>query len=125
MKPLSNDLRTRIVAMYKAGGKSYAEVAEHYGVSVVSVIRFVKMDREGRSLEPKPHTGGPTAIYDEAFREGLRKHVEGHPDATLEEIREGLGSPISIPWLHRTLQAMGVRRKKKPVRRGEAEARRG
>ena len=44
MKPFSVDLRERIVALYKAGGKSYAEVAEHFSVSERSVKRFVLKD---------------------------------------------------------------------------------
>ena len=115
MKPLSTDLRDRIVALHKAGGKSYAEVAEHFSVSVRSVIRFVKLDRQGQALEPKAHTGGPAPKYDDAFRDRLRDQVGKHPDATLEQIREEMGSPISLGRLHGILTEMGARRKKKPV----------
>lgn len=115
MKPLSKDLRERIVALHNGGGKSYAEVAEHFSVSVRSVMRFVKLDRQGQSLDPKPHTGGPAPTYDDAFRERLRDLVGKHPDATLEQMREEMGSPISLGRLHGILAEMGARRKKKPV----------
>lgn len=117
MKPISLDLRERIVALYKAGGRSFAEVAGHYDVSVRSVIRFVMMDRREESLAPKPHTGGPAPTYDASFRERLRREVDARPDATLEQLREALGSSISIARLHGILAEMGARRKKKPVRR--------
>ena len=117
MKPHSLDLRERIVALYRSGGKSYAEVARHFTVGVQSVQRFVSKDSQGESLAPKPHSGGPAPTYDEAFRERLRKEVEAHPDATLEQLREALGSTISPSRLHYILEEMGSRRKKKPIRR--------
>lgn len=117
MKPISVDLRERIVALYKSGKKSYAEVAEHFSVSQQSVRRFVAKDSRGESLEPKPHSGGAKPTYDGPFRERLRSQVEKSPDATLEGLREALGSPISVPRLHGILAQMGARRKKKPVRR--------
>lgn len=117
MKPISEDLRERIVALYKAGGSSFADVAGHFAVSVRSVIRFVTADRRGESLAPKPHTGGPAPTYDQRFRKRLRRQVEKTPDATLERLREALGSPISFSRLHGILGEMGARRKKKPFRR--------
>lgn len=116
MKPISVDLRERIVALHKKGKKSYAEVAEHFSVSEQSVRRFVAKDARGESLEPKPHSGGPEPTYDEPFRERLRSQVEKSPDATLEELREALGSAISVPRLHGILRELGARRKKKPLR---------
>jgi transposase len=117
MEPISVDLRERIVALYKAGGKSCAEVARHFTVSKWSVERFVKKEARGESLDPKPHSGGPKPTYGEPLRERLRKQVEKHPDATLEELREALASGISTTRLHGILVEMGARRKKKPVRR--------
>ena len=117
MKPISVDLRKRIVALHKSGEKSYAEVAKHFSVSEQSVRRFVALDRQGESLDPKPHSGGPPPTYDASFRERLRGEVKKCPDATLEQLREALGSSISVPRLHGILAEMGARRKKKPVRR--------
>jgi len=115
MKPISLDLRQRIVALHKRGSKSYAEVAEHFSVSEQSVRRFVALDRQGESLAPKPHSGGPPPIYGESFREQLRDEVKKRPDSTLGQLREALGSAVSVPRLHGILAEMGARRKKKPV----------
>lgn len=117
MKPISVDLRERIVALYKGGGKSYVEVALHFTVSEQSVKRFVSKDSRGEPLAPKPHTGGPAPTYDEAFQKRLRIEVAKCPDATLEQLREALESAISLSRLHGILAEMGSRRKKKPFRR--------
>ena len=45
MKPLSDDLRKRLVAVYEETEVSYVEVAARFHVSVSSVRRFVKQWR--------------------------------------------------------------------------------
>ena len=117
MEPLSADLRRRIVARYKAGGLSQAQVAEQFDVSARSVAKFVKMDREGVSLTPKPHSGGAATRFDAAFQERLRNCTQQHPDATLERLREMLGEVMGLSTLHGLLVEMGARYKKKPSRR--------
>jgi transposase len=116
MKPLSLDLRERIVARYKAGGLSQAGIAEQFDVSVRSVAKYLKMDREGVSLAPKAHSGGALSRFGPSFRARLRRCVELHPDATLETLRGMLKVPVGLSTLHGMLGAMGARIKKKPSR---------
>lgn len=125
MKPLSLDIRKRIVARYNAGGISQAALAEQFAVHPRTVANYLKMDREGASLAPKPHTGGPPSKLDDSGREQLRQCVKHNPDATLEGLLEICALAISRTTLHRTLKALGARYKKKPSRGRTASSRRG
>lgn len=46
--PISTDLRTRVVAAYKAGRGTYREIAELFGVGEASVDRWLRLDRAAR-----------------------------------------------------------------------------
>ncbi len=60
----SLDLRERIVATVKEGVKQL-EVAERFRVSLSSVERYVRLERQG-TLRAKPPPGRPVSISAEA-----------------------------------------------------------
>lgn len=53
VRPLSEDLRKRVVRRVEAG-HSCREVAETFGVSVASVVRWSQRKRESGSVAAKP-----------------------------------------------------------------------
>lgn len=59
MRPLSLDLRERVVAAVDEGVESQREIAERFAVSLSFVSRLLRR-REAGTLEPAPHGGGPT-----------------------------------------------------------------
>ena len=116
MKPISTDLRKRIVEVYEEGQLSYAKVAERFRVSESSVKNFVKQWRETGTLEPKPAANGKTFLIDAAGAEVLRGLLEGKTDLSQGELRDQLagetGCVVSQPTLSRALQRLGLTRKK-------------
>jgi transposase len=83
-KPYSEDLRARMVAAIEAGA-TRPEVADQYSVSLSSVGRFVRLDRE---------TGGVSAAKFGGYKEFalaghealVRQLVGKQPDITLAEL---------------------------------------
>ncbi|MCX7376598.1 MAG: IS630 family transposase, partial [Alphaproteobacteria bacterium] len=55
-KPLSNDLRSSLVAAV-AGGLSRRAAAERFGVSVASAVRWMQAVTTTGSVEAKPQGG--------------------------------------------------------------------
>src|SRR5665811_1879449 len=83
-KPYSEDLRARVVAAIEAGA-TRPEVADQYSVSLSSVGRVVRLDRETGSVSAAKFGGykefalaGPEAL--------VRQLVAKQPDITLAEL---------------------------------------
>jgi transposase len=116
MKPISTDLRKRIVAVYEEGQVSYAKVAERFRISVGSVKNFVTQWRATGRLEPKPAANGKTFLIDDTGEEVLRRLIQEKTDLSHMELREKLaeelGCVVSQPTISRTLHRLNVTRKK-------------
>jgi transposase len=115
-KPLSVDLRKRIVARWKQGGISVDELADAFMVGRASVSRLVRLQRETGSVEPRGHGGGRPRKIDDAGRAHLRALVEQHPDWTTYELTDAYLAWSSVK-VHRStvlraLHAQGFTRKK-------------
>lgn len=59
MRPLSNDLRERIVAAVHAGKHSLRQLAKLFCVDLSTIVRLLQLFRSTGSVQPKPHAGGP------------------------------------------------------------------
>ncbi|GAK58584.1 transposase and inactivated derivatives-like protein [Candidatus Vecturithrix granuli] len=88
MKPISEDLRQRIVAVYEEGQWSYSQVAERFRMSVRSVIRFVKQYREIGSVLPKPPSNGSQPTMNATDIQYLKDTLASHPDVPQDELKE-------------------------------------
>jgi len=83
--PYSEELRARVV---RAGqdGSTIPEIAEQFGVSISSVVRFRRLRRESGSVSSAKF--GRYKGYTLAAHEALvRQLVAEQPDITLAEIR--------------------------------------
>jgi transposase len=67
--------------------------------------------RDGHIAARKGKVGQPRSLSPEQVNR-LERHVEAHPDATLEEMREKLGATCTIITIHNTLRRLGYRLKK-------------
>ena len=107
-KPLSEDLRTRIVRAVE-DGMSRRAAAERFGISVASAVRFVKEWRQSGAT--KAATNAPNA---------LNSAIEAKPDMTLVELSEMLkskrGASFAPSSIWRFLDRHGVTFKKKRAR---------
>jgi transposase len=113
MQPLSNDLRERILKAVDNHEGSRRKIAARFSVNTSTITRLLQLRRQTGSSEPRPHGGGVAPALDHDALERLRKLVEETPDATLEDLRQGMGISGSIMVICRALQKLGLPRKKK------------
>ena len=117
MKAYSLDLRQRVVRAYEQGKGSLAEVAEQFNVGQTFVKKMLRQQRETRSVAPLARGGGRQPALLEKEHRLLRQKVKEQPDITLVELQEHLaakaGVVVSVPTIHRHLQALRLSHKKK------------
>jgi transposase len=113
MKPLSQDLRERIIAAVDHHEGSRREIARRFRVDVSCITRLLQLRRQTGSLQPRPHGGGKPPALGKDGLERLRDLVRQRPDATLEELRQRLNPSGSIMIVWRGLERLGITRKKK------------
>ena len=87
-KPYSEDLRRRVVGAIE-GGATIPEAAEQCGVSISSVVRFLKLHRETGSAGSAKF-GGYKDFALGAHEDLVRQLVAEQPDITLAELEERL-----------------------------------
>lgn len=85
MKAYSEDLRRKIVDALKRGIPEN-EAASLFDVSLSSVKRFARMDREGLSLTPRKPPGRPLKA-DETMRKLLEADLIERPAVTSDPAR--------------------------------------
>ena len=119
----SLDLRERVLIDLDAG-MSKAEISRNYHVSTRWIYKLQKQREETGGIAPRPHAGGPKPLLAE-HTERLLELVEEQPDATLRELRDRLGAPVSINTVWKMLKRLGVSFKKSPSCRRAGPARRG
>jgi len=116
MKAYSEDLRQKIVDALKRGMPK-SEAAGLFGVSLSSVKRFARMDRQGDSLTPRKPPGRPPKS-DGTIRRLLEADLADRPAATAAQRRRYLehmtGESMSDSTVRRLVRRLGHSRKKDP-----------
>jgi len=122
----SLDLRERVVAAVGAG-QSCRSVAERFGVSVASVVKWSQRFRATGSAAAKP-MGGRRPYALEGERSWVLARVSEAPDLTLRALAAELaarGIAVSHYAVWHFLVREGITFKKKPARQRTGSARRG
>jgi transposase len=106
-RPLSNDLRERVVAAVGEGA-SCRVVASRFGVAVSSVVKWAQRARKTGSVAPGKMGGHRRPIL-EPHREVILARLKERPETTLVEMREMLvvdcGVRVSLDTIWRFLRA--------------------
>jgi transposase len=129
-KPLSVDLRERVVAAVD-GGLSRRKAAERFGVSISSAIRWTSQLRRTGDVRPRRVGGDKRSKRIEAHAPVILSAVEEKPDVTLAELRDLLaqqGVAVAISTLWRFFARRKITLKKRmarPVCKGDFERRLG
>ena len=102
VKPLSLDLRERIVAAV-AGGMSRRKAAERFGVSPASAVRYCALDAKQGDARPRPQGGDRHSHKIEAHADFILDAVARKSDVTLVELRallaqKGVSVAVSTLW---------------------------
>ncbi len=115
MKPLSVDLRQRVVDALQSG-QTRNQVATRFAVSLSSVGRLARQWREQGNLEPRPIPGRTRAVC-EAHKDWLQELLAAQEDWTLQSLaqafQEKVGKAISTSALQRNLDWLGFSYKKR------------
>src|ERR1700679_2205778 len=119
MRPLSQDLRQRIIAARQRGAGT-GEVCKRFGVSRKSVERFWNQHGLTGACQPKQIGGYRRSRLGKHDRT-LRRWIAEQPDLTLGELqkrcREKLEVSIGITALWHRLEQLGLSYKKNDARR--------
>lgn len=114
-KPLSMDVRERLLAAVEAGGSCHA-VAERFAVSASAVIKLMQRYRAEGTIAPR-RIGGSLRPALEPHYDHVRTLVMETPDITIDDLQlrlAGEGIQISRSPLGRCLIALKLTRKKRP-----------
>jgi transposase len=117
MKPISLDLRKRIIAAYESGEGSQEEIAARFGVSYGFVKKLWRRWCDSGDLTPSQMGGFRKPAFDKQALKRLRQALRDHPDATLDELAEMCDVSCSRATVYNTLNREGYRRKKNATRR--------
>jgi transposase len=112
MRPTSIDLRQRVVAARTEDGQSMGAIARRFKIPKGTVQNILERYRDSGTVVPKPQNAGRKPAFSGKALRRLERDVEGHPDATLEELRNRSGMPVSVVCVHHTLKKLGFTRKK-------------
>lgn len=121
MKPYSSDLRERVVAAVDHGDGSLRQIADRFRIGLSTLTRWLSRRREVGSLGPKPHGGGRARAVDGPTAERLEDLVRKRPDATLDELKAGLGLKCSRMAIFRALRRLRISREKKVLHAAERD----
>lgn len=116
-RPLSNDLRERVVAAV-ASGESCRPVAARFGVSVSSVVKWCQRHRTTGSVAPGKMGGHRKRVL-EPHRAFILERLRETPHLTLHGLKEELavlGVQVSHNAVWLFLRREGLRFKKNTVR---------
>jgi transposase len=126
MRPLSQDLRQRIIAA-RERGEGTGEVCKRFGVSRKSVERFWKEHRRTGQCLPK-QIGGYRRSRLAPHDRRLSRWIQTQPDLSLVELQERcedrLQVSIGLTALWHRLRRLGLSYKKNDARRRAGPARR-
>jgi putative transposase len=117
MRPLSNDLRERVVGAV-CEGETCRSVAARFGVAVSTVVKWSQRYRATGSVAPGK-VGGHRKPVLEAHRAFVREQISRTPHLTLHKLKDELaerGVSVSLNAIWTFLRREGLRFKKNSVR---------
>ena len=117
-RPMSQDLRDRVLFAYDRGMKT-KQIADVFGVSRSWARRVKQRRRETGETTPR-RMGSPGVV--KVDRSQLTTLVREHPDATLAEYRDHLGIQCAVSTISMALKKLGFSFKKDNPRLGAGSA---
>lgn len=115
-RPLSKDLREKIVSAYERGAGTMQEIADIFVISERSVARYLRLHREIGDLTPLPLPGRPP-ILTEANLKIIKEIILLNKDGTLDEYCHAFynktGISVTIVTMHNACEKLNLRRKKR------------
>ena len=88
MKPLSIDLRNRIVRAYETSDSTKQQIANRFAVSLAVVKKLINQWKQLGTIEPQYQTVGRKPAFNNEQLQELDALVERRCDMTLAEIQQ-------------------------------------
>jgi transposase len=118
MKAYPLELRQRIVEAVDQQLGTIEEIASIFQVHSSYIYKLLRQRRDRHDLAPLPHGGGASAKLEAEDRRVLVELVAAQPDATLDELRQGIAQQkrvhVSLSTVWRWLADLALTRKKRP-----------
>jgi transposase len=112
-RPISLDLRQRILASYDQNEGTREEIAQRFRVSLGMVKKLLQQRRQTGDIACQYHRCGRRPGLVAGRRQQLRELLSRKPDLTLEELRRATQLDCSLPAIHYVLEKMGLTYKKR------------
>jgi transposase len=115
-KPISEDLRARVLSMYR-GGKTAAEAAAHFGVCQRSVYRWDKLEQERGTLASGHARSGRKSkiVVDEQFEKFAKVTATRTLQAMADYWNQKAEEHVSQMAMCRAVAKLGYTRKKRRI----------
>lgn len=124
MRPLSKDLRQRVIDAVE-GGASRRAAAERFGVAPSTAVRWLDQWRSEGRVGPRPQGGDKRSHHIEAYSKEILGLVKANKDITLAEIAAHLfdehGRVFGQTTIWRLLDRHAMTFKKNSTRRRAAK----
>lgn len=103
-KPCALDLRTRVVDAYKKKEGTYDEIAARFSIGVASLSRWLRLDRETGSLEPRrPEEPRSDKVIQGDVLEYMLHLIQDEPNWTTSELALTLNEAFGLELDRRTV----------------------
>jgi transposase len=112
-RPISLDLRQRILASYDQKEGTREEIAQRFRVSLGMVKKLLQQRRQTGDIACRYDRCGRRPKIVAVHRQELRRLLSHKPDLTLEELRRAAQLDCTIQAIHYVLEAMGLTYKKR------------
>jgi transposase len=115
-RPLSSDLRKRIIEA-KLRGDTEDKIAAEKEVNKSTITKLWALYRKTGSYEARANPTGRKPALSREQLEQITQKIDAQPDITLQELIDGLGLPVCVSALCRTINnKLGYRYKKNSAR---------
>jgi transposase len=112
-KPISLDLRERILNCYDNKEGTREQIASRFQVSLGMVKKLLRQRKQHGEIKVRYYRCGRKPQILESHREEMRRILMKKPDLTLHEIREYMKLDCTLPAIHYVLNKMGLTYKKR------------
>jgi transposase len=116
-KPLSMDLRRRVIDAVDNGEGTLKEIATHFRVGRTTICDILRRERLTGSIAPSQVRGHAPRVLTEADLEVIRQLVVDAPDATIPELTAAYNAlamrSVSATTIGRAIRGMKLTRKKR------------
>lgn len=115
--PLSKDIRKRIINAKERGDRN-SKIARELQVSPSVITRLLTLYKETGSVEPRPLNNGRKPMLDQETLARVTERINQQPDISLQELKDELSLPVSLPALCNAINKKLELRRKKNGSRG-------